>query len=95
VKCYRLDGAKLRAVPLRRVRELADRGGGLDRDVLVKGASLGWFHGSAEALAAVAEERGRLLQPGPFVPSAVVVSALASAQRRRRAGARPSARAEL
>jgi alkylation response protein AidB-like acyl-CoA dehydrogenase len=59
-----------------RVRELADRGGGLDRETLADGASLGWFHAGVEAAAVVAEERGRQLQPGPFVPTALVVAAL-------------------
>jgi alkylation response protein AidB-like acyl-CoA dehydrogenase len=81
------------ASPLRRVRELADRGGGFDPDVLVTGASLGWFRGRAEAVAAVAEERGRLLQPGPFVPSAVVVSALASSGSEAHAGTLATLRA--
>src|ERR1700728_2398734 len=64
--------------PLGRVRELADQGGGFDPDVLSAGAALRWFRGDIEAAAAVGEERGRLLQPGPYVPMQVVVSALAA-----------------
>jgi alkylation response protein AidB-like acyl-CoA dehydrogenase len=65
--------------PLARVRELADQGGGIDPDLFSAGAALRWFSGDIEAAAAVGEERGRLLQPGPYVPMQVVVSALASA----------------
>jgi alkylation response protein AidB-like acyl-CoA dehydrogenase len=64
--------------PLGRVRELADEGGGFDPEVLSDGAALGWFDGDIEAAAVVGEARGRLLQPGPYVPTWVVVSALAS-----------------
>lgn len=64
--------------PLGRVRELADQGGDFDPDVFSAGAALGWFGGDIEAAAAVGEERGRLLQPGPYVPTQVVLSALGS-----------------
>jgi alkylation response protein AidB-like acyl-CoA dehydrogenase len=64
--------------PLGRVRELAEQGGGFDADVLSAGAALRWFCGDIQAAAAVGNERGRLLQPGPYVPMQVVVSAVAS-----------------
>jgi alkylation response protein AidB-like acyl-CoA dehydrogenase len=64
--------------PLGLVRELADQGGRFDLDVLSAGAALRWFRGDIEVAAVVGEERGRLLQPGPYVPMQVVVSALAS-----------------
>jgi alkylation response protein AidB-like acyl-CoA dehydrogenase len=71
-------GLLAEALPLEAVRELTDRGGGLDRELFANGASLGWFDAGPEGAGVVAEERGRLLQPGPFVPTAVVVAALAS-----------------
>jgi alkylation response protein AidB-like acyl-CoA dehydrogenase len=77
--------------PLTAVRALAETGDGLDPDYLRQTAELGWyamlvpeeFGGgtiSGEGLSdltIVAEERGRGLQPGPFVPMNVVAAALA------------------
>jgi alkylation response protein AidB-like acyl-CoA dehydrogenase len=79
------------ACPLTTVRELAKSGTGLPSDYLRRAGELGWFAmlvpeelggGSVSGdairdLAAVAEERGRGLQPGPFVPMNVVADALA------------------
>ena len=78
------------ACPLTTVRALAESETGVDPDYLSKAADLGWFamllpeeHGggsiSGEGLrdaAIVAEERGRLLQPGPFVGGNVVAFAV-------------------
>jgi alkylation response protein AidB-like acyl-CoA dehydrogenase len=79
--------------PLPKVRSLADSATGVEPDYLAKGAELGWFamlvseedgggsiseHGLLDA-AVIAEERGRGLQPGPFVPTNVVASAIAAA----------------
>ncbi|MGD9797921.1 MAG: acyl-CoA dehydrogenase family protein, partial [Acidimicrobiia bacterium] len=73
------------------VRRLAESPTGLDDGYLAKGAELGWFallvpealgggsisgHPLRDA-AVIAEERGRFLQPGPFVPANVVADALA------------------
>jgi alkylation response protein AidB-like acyl-CoA dehydrogenase len=77
---------------LRVVRELAESGRGTEREYLRRTAELGWFanfvpeeHGggsvSGEGVldaVVVAEARGRLLQPGPFVPMNVVAYALAA-----------------
>ena len=79
--------------PLTKVRELAETDTGIDPDYLRQTAELGWYallvpeeHGggsiSGDGLsdaAIVAEERGRLLQPGPFVPANVVAFALSEA----------------
>jgi alkylation response protein AidB-like acyl-CoA dehydrogenase len=76
--------------PLTAVRELAETDDGLDPSYLRQTAELGWyamlvpeeFGGgsiSGEGLrdvAIVAEERGRGLQPGPFVPMNVVAAAI-------------------
>jgi alkylation response protein AidB-like acyl-CoA dehydrogenase len=82
------------ACPLARVRELSeDACRGVDRDYLRQAAELGWFsllvpeeHGggsvSGDGLidaVLVAEERGRVLQPGAFVPGNAVALALAAA----------------
>jgi alkylation response protein AidB-like acyl-CoA dehydrogenase len=81
------------ACPLAKVRQLSDSDDGLDVDYARQAGELGWFamlvpeeHGggsvSGEGLVdatIVAEERGRLLQPGPFVGMNVVAYALASA----------------
>jgi alkylation response protein AidB-like acyl-CoA dehydrogenase len=79
--------------PLTNVRALADSPLGVDPGYLAKGAELGWFamlvteedgggsiseHGLLDA-AVIAEERGRLLQPGPFVATNVVAAAIAAA----------------
>jgi alkylation response protein AidB-like acyl-CoA dehydrogenase len=77
--------------PLTRVRELVEDELGFDREYLRQGAELGWFamlvpeeHGGGSVsgsgvadAAVIAEERGRLVQPGPFLPMNVVASALA------------------
>jgi alkylation response protein AidB-like acyl-CoA dehydrogenase len=75
------------------VRALADSPTGVDDGYLAKGAELGWFallvpeelgggsisgSGLRDAVV-IAEERGRQLQPGPFVPANVVAFALAQA----------------
>ncbi len=79
--------------PLTKVRELAESETGIEADYLPRTAELGWYamlvseeHGggsiSGEGLrdaAVVAEERGRGLQPGPFVPANVAAFALAEA----------------
>ena len=81
------------ALPLPRVRELAESGGDPGPDYEHQAAELGWFAflapedlggGSVSGrpvLDAVilAEERGRALQPGPFVAGNAVVVALAQA----------------
>lgn len=78
--------------PLAEVRELASSLDGVPSGYLRDGANLGWFAmlvpealggGSVSGeglrdLAIIAEERGRGLQPGPFVPMNVVASALAA-----------------
>jgi alkylation response protein AidB-like acyl-CoA dehydrogenase len=81
------------ACPLTKVRELADSPSGLEPEYVRQAGELGWFallvpeeygggsisgHGLADA-AIVAEQRGRLLQPGPFVPTNVVAYALSTA----------------
>ena len=79
------------AMPLSKVRELADAGDAPGADYVRSGGELGWFamlvpeeHGGGSAsgsgvldAAILAEERGRVLQPGPFVPNNVVAYALA------------------
>ncbi|HEY2332679.1 MAG TPA: acyl-CoA dehydrogenase family protein [Acidimicrobiales bacterium] len=75
------------------VRALADSATGVDEGYLAKGAELGWFallvseelgggsisgSGLRDAVV-IAEERGRQLQPGPFVPANVVAFALSQA----------------
>ncbi|HEX5588079.1 MAG TPA: acyl-CoA dehydrogenase family protein [Acidimicrobiia bacterium] len=79
--------------PLTKVRELAETDTGIDPEYLRQTAELGWYaalvpeeHGggsiSGDGLsdaAIVAEERGRMLQPGPFVPANVVGLALSEA----------------
>ncbi|WP_405146671.1 acyl-CoA/acyl-ACP dehydrogenase [Nocardia salmonicida] len=75
---------------LRRVRELAEGGGGFDSDWWRRGAELGWVSMlvSAECggdsisgaglldMALVAEEMGRLVSPGPLIVTNVVAAAL-------------------
>src|ERR1700722_9414968 len=77
--------------PLEKVRALADTDPGYEPEYLRQAADLGWFaflipeeHGGGSVsgaglsdAAVVAGERGRLLQPGPFVPTNVVADALA------------------
>jgi alkylation response protein AidB-like acyl-CoA dehydrogenase len=79
--------------PLTAVRELESNADGFDRDWWRQAAELGWTsmlapeslgggsisdNGLAD-LALVAYQRGRLVSPGPFVPTNVVVAALAEA----------------
>lgn len=79
-------------LPIDRVRALHDDPVGYDRGWLQKAAELGWFsllvpeadgggsvsgNGVADA-ALIAEELGRHVQPGPFVPMNVVAAALAA-----------------
>jgi len=80
-----------REAPLTTVRELTDDPAGFDRAWWRKGAELGWTSmlvpeklggGSLSGeglrdLAIVAEEMGRLVSPGPLLPTNVVVAALA------------------
>src|SRR3954454_399429 len=77
--------------PLTTVRALADHPDGFDRAWWVRGAELGWTSflvpendggGSLSGegvvdLAIVAEEMGRLVSPGPLVPTNVVADAVA------------------
>ena len=79
------------AMPLSKVRELADAGDAPGADYARSGGDLGWFamlvpeeHGGGSASGAgvldaaiLAEARGRVLQPGPFVAHNVVAYALA------------------
>ena len=77
--------------PLETVRQLVDSESGVGSDYVRKAGELGWFAmlvpeefgggsvsgaGLSDA-AVVATERGRVLQPGPFVPTNVVADALA------------------
>jgi alkylation response protein AidB-like acyl-CoA dehydrogenase len=76
--------------PLAAVRALADDERGVSTDYLKQSAELGWYallvdedHGGGRVsesgvldAAIVAEERGRLLQPGPFVPANLVALAV-------------------
>src|SRR6266540_2561410 len=79
-------------LPLSRVRELHDDPLGFDRGWLRKSAELGWFamlvpeelgggsvsgNGLLDAVL-VAEQLGRYVQPGPFLPMNVVASAVAA-----------------
>jgi alkylation response protein AidB-like acyl-CoA dehydrogenase len=78
--------------PLTEVRALSDTGDGVEQPYLRRAADLGWFAllipedlggGSVSGdgvrdACIVGEERGRSLQPGPFIPMNVVASALAS-----------------
>jgi alkylation response protein AidB-like acyl-CoA dehydrogenase len=78
--------------PLDVVRHLSDTDTGLPANYMHEAAELGWFSllvpaedggGSVSGdglrdAAILAEERGRRLQPGPFVPMNVVASALAA-----------------
>jgi alkylation response protein AidB-like acyl-CoA dehydrogenase len=74
--------------PLSAVRELADSEAGYDAQVWRRGADLGWAvlavddavggaGGDLVDLAIVAEEHGRMAQPGPLVPTALVAHAVA------------------
>src|SRR5580658_959859 len=79
--------------PLPMVRELIGSESGVPSDYLRRAGELGWFAllvpeqlggGSVSGeglrdLAIIAEERGRALQPGPFVGMNVVAAALAAA----------------
>src|ERR1700716_576346 len=89
-------------LPLARTRELHDSPLGYERTWLKKSAEIGWYAmfvpeadggGSVSGAglldaAIVAEELGRYVQPGPFVPMNVVASAVA-------ADGSPAQRAEL
>lgn len=80
--------------PLARVRELGEAGGGFDRDWWSRAAELGWVAmlvpeslggGSASGeglcdLAIVAEELGRVVGPGAFLATNVVLAGLVAAQ---------------
>jgi alkylation response protein AidB-like acyl-CoA dehydrogenase len=82
-----------RAWPLAKVRHRADHDAHLEPEYARQAGELGWFAmlvpeelggGSVSGAglldaAVVAEERGRLLQPGPFVPMNVVAWALSAA----------------
>ena len=78
--------------PLQRVRALIDQGQGPDSDYASNAAELGWFaflaseelgggsvsgKGVLDAVI-LAEERGKGLQPGPFIDTDVTVAALAA-----------------
>ena len=93
--------------PLRTVRELIGSETGLPGDYLRAAGELGWFamlvpeeHGGGSVsgegvcdLAIIAEERGRALQPGPFVCMNVVAAALVAAgSPEQQAGILPSVR---
>ncbi|MCU1397992.1 MAG: hypothetical protein JWN62_1101 [Acidimicrobiales bacterium] len=78
-------------LPMTKVRQLHDDPVGYDRGWLGKAAELGWFamlvpeeHGGGSVSGAglldaviVAEELGRRMQPGPFLPMNIVAAALA------------------
>jgi len=78
------------ACPISAVRALCESERGVSADYLKESAALGWYsllvdpsHGGGRVsesgvadAAIVAEERGRLLQPGPFVPANLVALAL-------------------
>jgi alkylation response protein AidB-like acyl-CoA dehydrogenase len=79
-------------LPLARTRELHDDPLGYDRSWLRKSAELGWFammvpeaYGGGSVSGAglldaviVAEQLGRFVQPGPFIPMNVVAAAIAA-----------------
>ncbi|HEX3957701.1 MAG TPA: acyl-CoA dehydrogenase family protein [Trebonia sp.] len=89
-------------LPLARTRELHENPAGYDRSWLQKSAELGWFAmlvpeddggGSISGAglldaAIVAEELGRFVQPGPFIPMNVAAGAIVS-------GGTPEQRARL
>ena len=77
--------------PLTKVRALAEHATGVEPDYITQAAELGWFsllvpedlgggtlgeHGLLDAVI-VAEELGKAMQPGPFLPHNVVIHALA------------------
>jgi alkylation response protein AidB-like acyl-CoA dehydrogenase len=82
-----------KTLPLEKVRELASREEGFDRSWWSKGAELGWAAlllpedmggGSVSGaglldLAVLAEELGRLVTPGPLLPTNTVVAGLVAA----------------
>ncbi|MFC5745827.1 acyl-CoA dehydrogenase family protein [Actinomadura rugatobispora] len=82
-----------RTAPVAAVRELADSGGGFDRDWWRRGAELGWTAllvpeelggGSVSGspvteLTIVAEEMGRACAPGPLTTTSAVLAGLARA----------------
>lgn len=74
-------------LPISRVRELIESDDGFDREAYRSGAELGWtsllvperYGGAGQSIVdavVVAEEHGRLVQPGPFLPTSVVAIAL-------------------
>jgi alkylation response protein AidB-like acyl-CoA dehydrogenase len=76
--------------PLTAVRAAHDSEPGFDRGLWLEGSALGWpgmavpeeLGGSGQGiveLAVVAQEHGRLVQPGPFLPTATVTLALVAA----------------
>ncbi len=78
--------------PLQTIRRLVDTGSGVPDGYFRQIGDLGWLglllpegqepgiaEGGIAYLAAVAEERGRGVQPGPFVPSSAVIAALCRA----------------
>ena len=78
-------------IPIESVRKLADDPAGFERSWWQRGAEMGWTsmlvpeeHGGASLageglldLVIVAEEMGRLLTPGPLLPTNVVAAAIA------------------
>ena len=81
-----------KALPMARVREVIESDDGFDRDVWAQGAELGWFsllvperHGGGSVSGSplsdaciVAEEAGRSMLPGPFIPTNIVAAAIGS-----------------
>ena len=79
-------------LPVAATRRLHDDPAGYDRSWLRRGAAIGWFamfvpdeHGGGSVSASplvdaaiVAEEMGRHVQPGPFIPMYVVAGAVAA-----------------
>ena len=79
--------------PLTKVRELSAAGVGFERDWWVKGAELGWVsmlvtpEAGGDSISGnglldigiVAEEMGRLVSPGPLIPTNIVAAALSEA----------------
>jgi alkylation response protein AidB-like acyl-CoA dehydrogenase len=77
-------------VPLAKVRDLSGEPAGFDRDLWEEGAAMGWLGmllpediggsglGTAGVIetAIIAEEMGRMLHPGPFIPVNVVADAV-------------------
>src|SRR4051794_35676496 len=80
--------------PLTAIRQQFDSPEGFARDWWARASQLGWTSlglpeemggaalsaGPAQDLAIIAEELGRIVGPGPFVPTAVCLDALASSE---------------